>query len=134
QDKKRKMLIYGRPSVSRNCFPAILQTLIKWRDRYPPASKWFLLSLGETFPEIPLAQDLSLTPLGKATMAEYASHLRDSAIGLSLMVSPHPSYPPLEMAHFGVLTLTNNFANKRMESYHENLFTVDRVDPNILAD
>ena len=41
-----------------------------------------------------------------------------SAIGISLMVSPHPSYPPLEMAHLGMLVLTNGFGAKDLSTWH----------------
>ncbi len=132
-EKRRKILLYGRPTVERNCFDSIYQGLIRWREIYPHADRWFILSLGETFPTIPLGSTQEIVPLGKASLAEYAAHLRDSAIGVSLMVSPHPSYPPLEMSHFGLLTLTNNFANKKMEAFHENLFPVDQVDPITVA-
>lgn len=133
QEKRRKILLYGRPSVERNCFDSIYQGLIRWRETYPHADRWFILSLGESFPTVPLGGSLEITPLGKATLSEYAAHLRDAAIGVSLMVSPHPSYPPLEMSHFGVLTLTNDFANKKMEAFHDNLFPVNNVSPITIA-
>lgn len=133
-EKRRKILLYGRPSVERNCFDSIYQGLLRWREIYPHADRWFILSLGESFPTVPLGGSQEITPLGKATLSEYAAHLRDAAIGISLMVSPHPSYPPLEMAHFGLLTLTNNFANKRMQEFHENLYPVDHVSPAAIAE
>jgi hypothetical protein len=43
------------------------------------------------------------------------------------MVSPHPSYPPLEMAHFGMLVLTNRFAAKDLSRWHSNIRSVDDV-------
>ena len=49
---------------------------------------------------------------GKASLDEYADHLNRAAVGVSLMVSPHPSYPPLEMAEAGVLAITNNYGSK----------------------
>jgi hypothetical protein len=60
--------------------------------------------------------------------------LRSTAVGLSLMCSPHPSYPPLEMAHFGVRTITNRFANKNLATSHDNIISVPDIAPETLAE
>jgi hypothetical protein len=49
------------------------------------------------------------------------------------MVSPHPSYPPLEMAHLGMLVLTNRFGAKDLSAWHENIATVDDISADALA-
>ena len=54
--------------------------------------------------------------LGKLDLDAYGSLLRESAVGLSLMVSPHPSYPPLDMAHLGLRVVTNGFGPKDLSS------------------
>ena len=51
---------------------------------------------------------------GKMSLDDYADILNRSAIGVSLMISPHPSYPPLEMANAGCLTITNGYEGKDM--------------------
>ena len=53
---------------------------------------------------------------------------------MSLMASPHPSYPPLEMAHFGALTVCNNFECKDLSLWHDNLRPVAIADPEHLAE
>lgn len=40
----------------------------------------------------------------------------DTYAGISLMSSPHPSYPPLEMSVFGIKVITNNYSNKDLSS------------------
>ena len=60
--------------------------------------------------------------------------LSESSIGLSLMVSPHPSFPPLEMVHFGIMTITNRFANKDLSLFHDNFISIDDVRPESIAD
>jgi glycosyltransferase involved in cell wall biosynthesis len=52
--------------------------------------------------------------------------MRDSDVLVSLMLSPHPSYPPLEMAACGGLVVTNSFGVKTPERMHE-------LSPNILV-
>ena len=57
-----------------------------------------------------------------------------SAIGISLMVSPHPSYPPLEMAHLGMLVLTNGFGAKDLvDLAFEQHLAVDDISAATLA-
>jgi hypothetical protein len=49
------------------------------------------------------------------------------------MASPHPSYPPLEMAHFGMRTITNSYANKNLSLAHENIISIPDVAPATIA-
>ncbi|MNP72706.1 hypothetical protein D3C76_1693150 [compost metagenome] len=49
------------------------------------------------------------------------------------MISPHPSYPPLEMAHFGVKVLTNNYANKDLSKLHGNITSLENISPDVIA-
>jgi len=54
-------------------------------------------------------------------------------VGLGLMVSPHPSYPPLEMAEFGVRVITNRFANKNLSGRTKNIVSMADARPTALA-
>jgi hypothetical protein len=54
-------------------------------------------------------------------------------MGISLMVSPHPSYPPLEMSRFGVKTITNTYANKDLSSFNENIVSLDVCNGETIA-
>ena len=74
-----------------------------------------------------------LQSLGKLTLDVYAELLRSSAIGISLMISPHPSYPPLEMAHLGLLVLTNRYAEKDLSTWHPNISSLRAMTPEALA-
>lgn len=47
---------------------------------------------------------------------EYFKILRTGDVGLSLMISPHPSLPPLDFAAAGLVTVTNSFETKDEES------------------
>ncbi len=62
-----------------------------------------------------------------------AKHFHESAVGLSLMISPHPSYPPLEMAAFGLQTLTNQFAGKALARDHPNIVDLAELSPDTIA-
>ena len=90
-----------RPRTPRNAFPAIVDGLRAGGRRTRA------LGLGRRLGR-PAAPDIDLgvgDPLLARSESSTSTATRrcsgESAIGISLMVSPHPSYPPLEMAHLG---------------------------------
>ena len=50
------------------------------------------------------------------------------------MVSPHPSYPPLEMAYYGLQVITNRFCCKDLTTRSKNFICVDNCTPSEVAD
>jgi hypothetical protein len=50
------------------------------------------------------------------------------------MLSPHPSYPPLEMAEAGMITLTNRFDGKDLSLRSDNIISIDVLTPETLAE
>ena len=47
-------------------------------------------------------------------------------LGLSLMSTPHPSYPPLDLAACGAVAVTNRYGVKRdLSSYSSNIICSD---------
>ena len=50
------------------------------------------------------------------------------------MVSPHPSYPPLEMATAGCVTITNAYEGKDLRKRSDNFISLDYLSPQMLAD
>ncbi len=133
--KERIILVYGRPAVMRNAFELICASLCRWQQRDPiRASRWRIVFLGEEF-EAALVYPVQNAVIGgKATLEGYADHLNRSSVGISLMVSPHPSYPPLEMAEAGLLTIANDFAGKRLGNRCGDIMSLDRLDISSLAD
>lgn len=130
--KKRQILVYGRPSTPRNAFPLLLEGLRLWAG--PQWKHWQIFSAGEQHPDVPLGHGMTLRSLGKLSLEQYADLLHQSAVGVSLMISPHPSYPPLEMAHFGALTVSNSFASKNLATWHDNILSIDRCTPEVVAE
>jgi O-antigen biosynthesis protein len=134
-DKTRTLLVYGRPTVARNAFFLVRRGLEHWaRTHGADHSDWRIVSAGLQHEDIPLGGGHKLVSLGKLGLEEYGQLLRETAAGLSLMISPHPSYPPLEMAHFGVRVVTNGYANKRPADRHENLIAVPNLRPEAIAE
>ena len=131
--KQKIILVYGRPMISRNCFSGVVGGLKAFVRSYPEFDEWKFLSAGVAHAPIDLGQGQMLKPLGKLSIEEYARTLETAAVGLSLMASPHPSYPPLEMAHFGVRTITNDYPCKKLSDAHENIVSVKNILPETIA-
>lgn len=130
--RQRRIVVYARPGTPRNAFELICEGLRLWGWKDPRAAQWEVAAPGE------LAADLDLGPfalkaLGKLDIDAYARLLSTSAIGLSLMISPHPSYPPLEMAAFGMEVLTNRYDNKRLDETVPNIHSLDSMTPEAIC-
>ncbi|MGK2851520.1 MAG: rhamnosyltransferase WsaF family glycosyltransferase [Candidatus Limnocylindrales bacterium] len=121
QPRARRIVVYGRPGKPRNMFPFIVDGLRAWRASTPDAASWSVVSAGQPHPDVDLGDGMWMRSLGKLDLPTYGDLLRTSAIGVSMMASPHPSYPPLEMAQLGMLVLTNRFDHKDLASWHSNI-------------
>lgn len=133
RDKERLILVYGRPSMPRNAFGAIVEGLRTWAETYPGARDWVLVSAGEPHEDIVLAKNIVLRSLGKLTLDDYALQLSRCWVGVSLMLSPHPSYPPLEMAEFGAWVITNKFENKDLAHHAANIVSLGDIASDSIA-
>ncbi|MBU7579425.1 MAG: hypothetical protein KAF27_02990, partial [Porphyrobacter sp.] len=131
--RAKRVLVYGRPNVPRNCFPALVRGLRRWVRDYPQFADWEVISAGVAHDPVDLGDGRKLTSVGKLSLDDYAEMLLTSAAGVSLMASPHPSYPPLEMAHFGVRTVTNSYACKDLSAFHPGITSVNSVAEGPLA-
>jgi hypothetical protein len=131
--KERILLVYGRPGTERNAFSLILASLRIWARHYPQASQWRILSAGEEFAPIDIGSCCTLHSVGKLSIDAYADLLCRTAVGFSLMVSPHPSYPPLEMAAFGARVVVNRFANKDLSGVSPLLVSATPPNPEGFA-
>lgn len=132
--RAKRLLVYGRPGAPRNCFSAIQKGVTLWAKRYPEYIDWEVLSVGLPHRPFPLGDGRRVRSIGKLPLDAYAELLRETAVGLSLMSSPHPSYPPLEMAHFGVITITNRYANKDLSSAHDNIISISDIMSETIAE
>jgi O-antigen biosynthesis protein len=133
--KEKLLLIYGRPTVERNCTEIVIDALRMWQLRSPSeAAHWKIVSLGESFGLQYALNMPNFEVKGKVTLEEYADLLSRASVGVSLMVSPHPSYPPLEMAASGLQTVTNTFEGKDLGLRSKLIISIDRIDPQAVCD
>ncbi len=132
-ERKKRVLVYGRPTVERNCFPALVRGLRRWARDYPQYVDWEVISAGVPHDPVDLGDGRKLTSVGKLSLDAYAETLLSCYAGVSLMASPHPSYPPLEMAHFGMRTITNTYFSKDLSDFHPNITSIQSIAEDPLA-
>lgn len=132
-ERQKQILIYGRPSTPRNAFGIIKKALEIWSYKYSDSKDWKIISLGENFKSINVG-NTKIVSYGKVSLDQYAKEMLHSYIGISLMMSPHPSYPPLEMSTFGIKTITNKFANKDLFNFNSNIISLSDATPENIAD
>ncbi len=130
---ERTLLFYARPQTAlRNLFEVGVLALHVAANRGLFADgDWRIYGIGEKFESFKLTENLTLEYLPWLDFQEYAKLIRNSDILLSLMMAPHPSYPPLEIAACGGLVVTNSFGTKTkrtLEAYSKNIIV---ANPNI---
>ncbi|MCX7068400.1 MAG: class I SAM-dependent methyltransferase [Methylococcales bacterium] len=123
QNEKHKFFFYARPNNQRNLFylgievieQAVLQQIID-------LDLWEIYLVGKDIPNITFGNGYVPTKCQNLTWSEYADLVGTIDLGLSLMYTPHPSYPPLDLVASGAVVVTNQFANKRdLSCYSANL-------------
>jgi hypothetical protein len=132
--KEKLILVYARPSVRRNLFYLILSALEIWQYSFPEQSRDYRVYFaGEEFDAGLVSSIENCQVSGKLSLDEYASLLNRSTLGISLMLSPHPSYPPLEMASAGIHTITNAYANKDLSTRSRYIHTLEEIESSAIA-
>jgi hypothetical protein len=123
----RRLVYYARPKNPRNLFEIGLRALRQAAaDGVFDAGAWEFLAIGRELPDLPLSDRHVLRAQPWLSYEAYGELLGSSDVLLSLMLSPHTSYPPLEMAATGGLVVTNTYGPKTAES-------LTAISPSILA-
>lgn len=128
--RPRRLLLYARPTNPRNLLGLSVAAL-RIATVLPSFAKgWEFLAIGArgSLPPIPLGAGKILREAPWKDLAGYAALLQESDILLSPMLSPHTSYPVLEMAACNRIVVTNSFATKtaaRLVALSPNILAVD---------
>lgn len=132
--EKHKFFFYARPNNPRNLFYlgievielAILQNILD-------LTQWDIYFVGKDIPNIVFANGYSPIIYENLTWSEYSELIGNIDLGLSLMYTPHPSYPPLDLVASGAVVVTNKFANKQnLSLYSKNLLCAE-LETNALV-
>lgn len=128
----RRLALYGRPDVPRNMYATAIEALARFvaTEGLGPEDIE-LVSIGQHHSDVTLPGGLVLKSLGKLAWEDYPGYLGSVDLGLSLMYSPHPSHPPLEMAAAGVRVVTNSFGPKDLSRLSPAILSVPATAPDL---
>jgi beta-1,2-rhamnosyltransferase WsaF-like protein len=113
----RRLVFYARPRNPRNLFEIGLRALRQAvAEGVFEGARWEFVAIGQELPELPLSDRHVLRCRPWMSYEAYGELLGSSDVLLSLMLSPHTSYPPLEMAAAGGIVVTNTYGPKTAEA------------------
>lgn len=133
--EKYKLMFYARPNHPRNLFyfglsilnQAVIQGVID------PAH-WEIHFIGSNIPRNMVVAGIVPHVHEQLSWADYSALISSIDLGLSLMYTPHPSYPPLDLAAAGAVAVTNRYANKTdLTRYSNNIICGDLTEHSMLV-
>lgn len=132
--RKRRLLFYSRPKNLRNLFwrgsEAICQAIE--RGVLEPDA-WEFYFVGKDTPKFSLPRGATSHVVEGMNWSQYQRFVGTMDAALVLMDTPHPSYPPLDMAASGVAVLTNRHGIKTdLSAYSKNIIMADLAVPSLL--
>jgi hypothetical protein len=134
-NRASSFFFYARPNNDRNLFLRGLEAVSASiaRDILSP-ERWDFHFVGKDIPDVSLPYGVSPMCSENLPWPEYAALMRRVDVGLSLMSSPHPSYPPLDLAACGAVAVTNRFGRKRdLAQYSANIICADPTTEGLVA-
>lgn len=113
-DRPRRLLVYARPTNPRNMLGLAIEALRIAVRQGVFSEGWEFLSIGSrgSMPKIDLGKGQFMRPANWQDYAGYAASLQNAEVLLCPMLSPHTSYPVLEMAACGGVVVTNTYGPK----------------------
>lgn len=135
QGAKKRFFFYARPNNPRNLFHIGLDIIDRAvNDGILDLQQWEIFLVGKDIPHVKFGADYvpqRCEGLGWEAYAELAGTID---LGLSLMYTPHPSYPPFDLAASGAVVVTNSFANKQdLSTYSPNILCAELETGALLA-
>jgi SAM-dependent methyltransferase/glycosyltransferase involved in cell wall biosynthesis len=110
---KRRFFFYARPNNNRNLFwrgMEVLEAAIS-EGLFAP-DQWEMFWVGKDVPEVALPRGVTPVRVSGLGWDAYQALVASMDAGLVLMDTPHPSYPPLDLAAAGAAVLTNTHPGK----------------------
>lgn len=129
---KKRMFIYGRPSVARNLYHFTLSCLDDlFLTQQLIGSEWEIFMAGQDkLADVILGSGIVLKNLGKMPINEYHEFVQSIDLAISPMMAPHPNYPTLEFASAGASVVTTKYETKKdLRAYSSNIVISDISKP-----
>jgi len=120
---KRNFFFYARPKNERNLYWRGLEAIgAAIEDGILEPENWNFFFVGKSIRETTLPRNVNPQILQHLSWQDYAALVRNIDLGLCLMDTPHPSYPPLDLAASGAVVVTNTRGVKTsLVRYSENI-------------
>ena len=120
---KRNFFFYARPFNERNLYWRGLEAIgAAIENNILCPEDWNLYFVGRSIKPISLPRGVDPQIIEDLSWSEYAALLRSIDLGLCLMDTPHPSYPPLDLAACGAVVVTNTRGIKTsLHRYSDNI-------------
>jgi hypothetical protein len=124
---KGNFFFYARPTNLRNLYWRGLEAISSaLEERILRPEEWDFYFAGRSLTDIKLPGNVQPILMQDMPWEEYAALVRKMDVGLCLMYTPHPSYPPLDLAASGAVVVTNSNGNKQsLSRYSDNLICVE---------
>jgi hypothetical protein len=136
QTGKGKFIFYARPKNLRNLYYRGLEAIAGALESgvLDPAA-WEFFFIGRDLQPVALPGGVQPTLIENLGWHDYQRLLRSMDLGLSLMASPHSSYPPLDLAAAGAVVVTNTFGPEKqsLAQYSANIICSDPALPSLIA-
>lgn len=124
---KNRFFFYARPNNQRNLFHFGLNVINRAVDEgIIDLDRWDILLVGKYIPNVTFGDGYIPKRCEGLDWEAYAELAGTIDLGLCLMYTPHPSYPPLDLAASGAVVVTNKFANKQdLSHYSRNIICAE---------
>jgi O-antigen biosynthesis protein len=134
--EKKNFFFYARPNNPRNLIYLGLEVIeVSVRCGVLDPHDWDYYFVGSDIPKVRIDESCIPQFYQNVSWAEYAGLARKTDLGLCLMYTPHPSYPPLDLAASGAVVVTNRYGVKQsLDQYLKNILCRDlSVDDLVLG-
>lgn len=134
-DQRRRLMFYARPNHLRNLFYFGLEVIDRAvAEGVIDTRQWEILFVGAHIPAVTLCDGTVPSCHEQLSWTDYAALAGTIDVAFCLMFTPHPSYPPLDLAASGAVVVSNRHGNKQdLWHYCENILLADLELPAMLA-
>ncbi len=133
---KRNFIFYARPKNLRNLYYRGLEAISgAIESGHLDAATWDFYFIGRDLEPAVLPGGVRPALIENLGWHDYQRLLRRMDLGLSLMASPHSSYPPLDLAAAGAVVVTNTFGpdKQSLDQYSTNIICANPSLPTLVA-
>jgi hypothetical protein len=133
--QKHLFFFYARPWNGRNLFIRGMEAISATLEQgILDPQQWDFCFVGRDLEAIMLPCGVTPKLWQNLPWPEYVALVRQVDLGLSLMYTPHPSYPPLDLAASGAVVVTNQCGIKTsLSHYSPNILCVDPSIEGLVA-